>query len=71
MALGLEGTALGLCQADERLTEKVDPVYPEWVEALRDAVAARADETGWQVGGWSAWLWVFTGPKGYRCAPTP
>jgi len=41
----------GLCQADERLAEKAEPVYRELVEALRDSVAVHADETGWRVGG--------------------
>jgi len=34
----------GLCQANERLAEKL-------VEALRDSVAVHADGTGWRVGG--------------------
>jgi hypothetical protein len=55
---------LVLCQADERLAEKAEPVYQELVEALRDSVAVHADETGWRVGGQGAWLWVFTGPRG-------
>ena len=33
----------------------------------RDSVAVHADETGWQVGGPAAWLWVFTGPQGTVC----
>ena len=64
LAWGLEVTASGLCQADERLAEKAEPVYPELVEALRDSVAVHVDETGWRVGGQGAWLWVFTGPRG-------
>ena len=51
VAWGLEVTASGLCQADERLAEKAEPVYQELVEALRDSVAVHADETGWRVGG--------------------
>jgi hypothetical protein len=64
VAWDLEVTASGLCQADERLAEKAEPVYQELVEALRDSVAVYADETGWRVGGQGAWLWVFTGPAG-------
>jgi len=64
VAWGLEVTASGLCQADERLAEKAEPVYQELVEALRDSVAVHADETGWRVGGQGAGLWVFTGPRG-------
>jgi hypothetical protein len=54
----------GLGQADERLAEKAEPVYQEWVEALRDSVAVHADETGRRVGGQGARLWVLTGPRG-------
>ena len=54
----------GLGQADERLAEKAEPVYQEWVEALRDSVAVHADETRWRVGGQGAGLWVLTGPRG-------
>ncbi|WP_369685866.1 transposase [Thermoflexus hugenholtzii] len=64
VAWGLEVTASGLGQADERLAEKAEPVYPELVEALRDSVAVHADETGWRVGGQGAGLWVLTGPGG-------
>jgi transposase len=64
VAWGLEVTASGLCQADERLAEKAEPVYQELVEALRGSVAVHVDETGWRVGGQGAWLWVLTGPRG-------
>lgn len=64
VAWGLEVTASGLCQADERLAEKAEPVYQELVEALRDSAAVHVDETGWRVGGQGAWWWVLTGPRG-------
>ncbi len=63
MAFGLKVTAGGLCQADERLAEKAEPIYEELVEAIRSSAAVHADETGWRVGGLSAWLWVFTGQR--------
>jgi transposase len=59
-AFGVEVTAGGLCQADERLAEKAEPVYQELVEAIREAAVVHADETGWRIGVLSAWLWVFT-----------
>lgn len=62
-AFGLEVTAGGLCQANERLAEKAKPVYEELVEAIRLSVAVYADETGWRIGVLSAWLWVFTSQK--------
>jgi len=62
-AFGLEVTAGGLCQAEERLAEKAKPVYEELVAAIRSAAAVYADETGWRIGVLSAWLWVFTSQK--------
>jgi len=59
-AFGLDVTAGGLCQADERLAAKAAPIYQELVEAIRHSAAVHADETGWRIGVLSAWLWVFT-----------
>jgi len=59
-AFGLTVTAGGLCQADERLAAKAEPVYEELVEAIRRSTAVYADETGWRIGVLSTWLWVFT-----------
>lgn len=59
-AFGLDVTAGGLCQADERLAAKAEPIYQELVEAIRQAAVVHADETGWRIGVLSAWLWVFT-----------
>jgi len=62
VAWGLEVTASGLCQADERLAE-------ELVEAFRNSVAVHADETGWRVGGQGAGLGVLTGPPSMGAGP--
>lgn len=51
-AFGLAVTAGGLCQADERLAKKAEPVYEDLLQAIRRSAAVHADETGW--------LWVFT-----------
>lgn len=59
-AFGLEVSAGGLCQANERLAKRTAPVYEELVEAIRRCAAVHADETGWRIGVLSAWLWVFT-----------
>jgi hypothetical protein len=56
----LEVSAGGLCQANERLAKRSEPVYEELVEAIRRCAAVHADETGWRIGVLSAWLWVFT-----------
>lgn len=55
-AFGLEVTAGGLCQADERLAAKAEPIYQELVEAIRGSAVVHADETGWRIGVLSSWL---------------
>ncbi|MFH1708489.1 MAG: IS66 family transposase [Planctomycetota bacterium] len=57
---GVKVTPGGLCQADERLAQKLHPVYKELIAALRLCCAVHSDETGWRIGILSAWLWVFT-----------
>lgn len=59
-SFGLKVTGSALCQADERLAEKAEPIYQELVEAIRHSAAVHVDETGWRIGVLSAWLWVFT-----------
>jgi hypothetical protein len=59
-ALGLKVTAGALCQSNERLAARAEPVYKELVEAIRCCAAVNADETGWRIGVLAAWLWVFT-----------
>lgn len=60
---GLEVTPSALCQADARLADKAEPLYRELKAAVREALAVHVDETGWRIGGLSAWLWVFTGER--------
>lgn len=55
----LQVTRSGLCQSNQRLAQKAQPVYEELVEAIRQCCAVHADETGWRIGVLSAWLWVF------------
>ena len=52
-------TPSGLCQSNQRLADKAEPVYEELVQAIRDCCGVHADETGWRIGVLSAWLWVF------------
>jgi transposase len=49
----------GLARSGRRLRELARPTYQHLVEHLRAAPVKHADETGWRVGGRSAWLWVF------------
>jgi transposase len=60
VALGLDVTRSGACQADARLAHQARPVYEELVELISASAIVHADETGWRIGTLSAWLWVFT-----------
>lgn len=60
---GLSVSRSALCQADQRLAVKALPVYEELIESLRLCTEVHADETGWRIGGLSAWLWVFTNQR--------
>jgi hypothetical protein len=60
---GLNLTPGGLSQALARIAKKMQVPFDELRVALRESPAAHADETGWWLGGESAWLWVFTNPQ--------
>lgn len=57
---GLKVTKGGLCQAGQRLADRLKPVHDSVHEALRASSVCHTDETGWKVAGRNAWLWVFT-----------
>ena len=57
---GLKVERSSLCRALVRTASKAQPVYQELVEAIRTSSVVYPDESGWRVGGSSAWLWVFT-----------
>lgn len=48
-----------LARASQRLAAKCQPTYQRLLLRLRQSEVAYVDETGWKVGGHSAWLWVF------------
>jgi transposase len=50
-----------LTRAIMRLAKKGEPSYEQIAEAIRRSRAVYPDETGWKVGGYKAWLWVFVG----------
>jgi hypothetical protein len=56
-------TPSAICQASQRLANKLDPVYEELIEAIRLCCVVHADETGWRIGTLSSWLWVFTSQR--------
>jgi transposase len=58
-AFWLVVTSGGLCLALHRVARRAEPTYRALVLLVRHARVAAADETGWKVGGWLQWLWVF------------
>ncbi len=56
---GLVVASAALVRSGHRLRRLARPSYDRLVEAARHSVVQHVDETGWKVGGRSAWLWVF------------
>lgn len=46
----------GVCQAVARMARKLEPAYREVAGRVKASAVVGADETGWRVGGLSAWL---------------
>ena len=57
---GLEVSRSALCRALQRTAKKSRPLYEELVGRVRASPVVYPDETGWRIGGRSAWLWAFT-----------
>jgi len=62
MVFGLSITRGGLVQILHRVARKAAPTYQALVRTVANASLVVPDETGWHVGGVSAWLWVFVVP---------
>jgi transposase len=58
--LGVEVTAGALSQAAQATGTDLVPIQADLVERAQSAEMVVMDETGWRVGGDSAWLWVAT-----------
>jgi transposase len=56
---GVVVTSAALVRSGHRLRRLAQPSYDRLVEAARSAEVQHVDETGWKIGGRSAWLWVF------------
>jgi transposase len=56
---GLVVTSAALVRSGHRLRRLAQPSYDRLVEAARSSAVQHVDETGWKIGGRSAWLWVF------------
>lgn len=57
---GLRVARSTLCRALLRTATKAQPIYNDLIESIRRSPVVYPDETGWRVGGFSAWLWAFT-----------
>ncbi|RUL86497.1 IS66 family transposase, partial [Tautonia sociabilis] len=56
---GLVVASAALVRSGHRLRRLARPSYDALVEAARRSEVQHVDETGWKIGGRSAWLWVF------------
>jgi transposase len=59
-ATELELNRSTLARASQRLARKCWPTYARLIVRLRRGHVTHVDETGWKIGGHTAWLWVFT-----------
>lgn len=58
---GLSLTPGGVSQAVARAGRRAAPTYAALVKGVQASPVVAPDETGWRVGGASAWLWAFVG----------
>jgi transposase len=56
---GLVIASAALVRSGHRLRRLALPSYDRLVDAARHSAVRHVDETGWKIGGRSAWLWVF------------
>lgn len=56
---GLIVSSAALVRSGHRLGRLARPSYDRLIAAARRSVVQHVDETGWKIGGRSAWLWVF------------
>ena len=60
---GIDLTRGACSQILTRAARRLEPAYQEILTATRDAEVLTVDETGWRVGGESAWLHVWVGER--------
>src|SRR5438270_3893926 len=56
---GVVVASAALVRSGHRLRRLAQPSYDRLIEAARQSAVQHVDETGWKIGGRSAWLWVF------------
>lgn len=57
--LGISVSTGGISGILARLGNKADPTYQALKAEVNAAPTVSPDETGWRIGGWPRWLWVF------------
>jgi hypothetical protein len=62
VAFGLKVTPSGLVHGIGRLARAATPTYDALTQSTRGSAIVVPDETGWKVGGWLEWPWVFVTP---------
>ncbi len=69
---GLAVASAALVRSGHRLRRLAQPSYDRLIEAARRSEVQHVDETGWKIGGRSAWLWVFADERVtlYRIRPS-
>lgn len=69
---GLAVASAALVRSGHRLRRLAQPCYDQLIEAARQSEVQHVDETGWKIGGRSAWLWVFADERVtlYRIRPS-
>jgi transposase len=70
-AFGISVSRGGAAQAVLRVAERHEPAYEVIQQAVRRSNIVYPDETGWKIGGWLQWLWVFVTPTATLCVIRP
>ena len=58
LTFGVTAERSAFARADQRLGQRFAPTYTDLQKQMRQSAVAHGDETGWRIGGHSAWLWV-------------
>jgi transposase len=70
-AFGISVSRGGAAQVVRRVAERHEPAYQAIAPIVRRSDVVYPDETGWRIGGWPQWLWVFVTPTAVFCVIRP
>jgi transposase len=59
-ACGLKVAPSTICRALQRVARRSEAIHKRLVRRIRGSPVVYGDETGWRIGGQTAWLWTFT-----------